>query len=81
MENVQIASQGIIWMKIVSVRNYLIIAWMLISTDTVLIVKMAMISLMMECAKNKIMTIVMPMTIIVARAVQRFVKNVLKVII
>ena len=81
MENVQIASQDIIWIKIVSVNNYLIIARMLISMATVLIVKMAMISLTMECAKNKIMTIVMPMTMIVARAVQRFVKNVLKVII
>jgi len=54
---------------------------MLTSMDTVLIVKMAMISMTTECAKNKIMTIVMLMILIPAQPVQKFVKNVLKVTI
>ena len=80
MVNVQTVSQVIIWMKIVSVRNYLNIAWMQTSMDIVLTVKMVMISLMMECAKNKIMTTVIAMTIIAVQAVRRFAINVLKVI-
>lgn len=54
---------------------------MLTSMDTVLIVMMAMISMTRECAKNKIMIIVMLMKLIPAQPVQKFVKNVLKVTI
>lgn len=51
------------------------------SMDTVLIVMMAMILMTTECAKNKIMIIVMLMKLIPAQPVQKFVKNVLKVTI
>lgn len=81
MDNVQIVLQGIIWMSNISVSYYLNTAWMLTSKDNVLIVKMAMISMTTESAKNKTMTIVILMILIPAQPAQKFVKNVPKVTI